>query len=320
MSKGKIVLLIISLVLIIAGGITFGFTINNYIKRNEATYVENTTIINSDISKIKVDTDTSKIYIRMSSDETCKVVCVEKEDDKHVVDEKDGVLSVSRKEQPTRFLDNLFVFNTKSITVTIYLNKTNYENLNINGHTGDVTVESGFTFGTVEIENSTGDMFFSSNVTGLLSIKGSTSDIEVKNVSANSLYLRASTGDITAKNINIIEDITIDGHTSKINLEAVRCKNITSTNTTGKVNFNDVVATDDLKIDAGTGDITIVMCDGKNVYLTASTGDITGTLLTGKMFTCISSTGKVAPVASDKNGGECIIKTSTGDIDIKVKE
>ena len=313
----KKVLLIISLVLIVAGGVVSGLSIKGFIEKNNAKYEEVSTDVDQEFTKINIDTHVSDIYIRMSSDESCKVVCVERETTKHEVKVEDGTLKIT-SEDKTKFIDSLFSIDTRPVSATIYLNKTLYEDLIIVGRTGDVNVEKGFTFNTADIKVSTGDVNFTSDVTLLLNISGSTAGLLVKDVNAKDIKLKATTGDIEVKNTNVTDSLTINGQTSKIRLESIRCKELTSNNTTGDVKVKDVIVENKMTIIASTGDISLDKCDAETLYLKATTGDIKGTLLSGKTFKATTSTGK--NYTSPTTGGECEVITTTGDINIEVIE
>ena len=64
--------------------------------------------------------------------------------------------------------------------------------------------------------------------------------------------------------------------------------------------------------------MTEIVSESKADYIKTSTGDVEGTLLSEKIFSIHTSTGKVK-VPNTNNGGTCEIKTSTGDIEIQIK-
>ena len=86
---------------------------------------------------------------------------------------------------------------------------------------------------------------------------------------------------------------------------------------TGEVILTDLVCSGDLRVESSTGDIRLTDVDGANLYLSASTGDIEGTILTDKVFSAHSSTGKVS-VPAAAAGGRCEAETSTGDIRLSI--
>ena len=67
-----------------------------------------------------------------------------------------------------------------------------------------------------------------------------------------------------------------------------------------------------------TGDVELEACDGGELFLKATTGDVEGTLLTPKTFEANATTGKV-DVPNPSTGGLCKIKTTTGDIQIRIR-
>ena len=80
-------------------------------------------------------------------------------------------------------------------------------------------------------------------------------------------------------------------------------------NTTVQKNFN---------ANSTTGNVYLEAFDAENIYVTTTTGSIDATLLSSKFFTTKSDTGNIdAPTT--REGGDCIINTTTGDITITIK-
>ena len=71
-------------------------------------------------------------------------------------------------------------------------------------------------------------------------------------------------------------------------------------------------------MEGSTGDLYFEGFDAKNIYVELSTGDVKGTILTSKDFDANSDTGHVS-VPKTREGGDCIINVSTGDIIISYK-
>ncbi|MBR6812559.1 MAG: DUF4097 family beta strand repeat protein, partial [Oscillospiraceae bacterium] len=73
-----------------------------------------------------------------------------------------------------------------------------------------------------------------------------------------------------------------------------------------------------LSIETTTGDIELEHCNAATLYIKATTGDIKASLLSEKTFIASATTGDVR-VPQGGSGGECEIKTTTGDINVTVK-
>ena len=170
------------------------------------------------------------------------------------------------------------LFSYGEKSVNVYLPEKEYNDLIINLTTGDVKFLSTATFNNVSVEVTTGDIEGSINTKKNLTIKTTTGDVEISNVN---------------------------------------CENLTINGTSCDVELLNVIATETFKIKITTGDVEFTACDSKFIEITSTTGDVIGSLLTGKAFTVSSTTGeKIYP--ENSSGGTCKVKTTTGDIKIKL--
>ena len=87
---------------------------------------------------------------------------------------------------------------------------------------------------------------------------------------------------------------------------------------TGDTKLTNTIIQEDFTFIGGTGNVLFDGFDAKNIDMELSTGDVKGTILTGKVFDAHSDTGKVI-VPENKDGGNCKINVSTGDIYISYK-
>ena len=72
-----------------------------------------------------------------------------------------------------------------------------------------------------------------------------------------------------------------------------------------------------LALESDTGDVTLNGCDAKDLKIRTNTGDVTATLLSSKMFTADSDTGRII-LPPDGGEGRCAVNTDTGNIRIEV--
>ena len=163
--------------------------------------------------------------------------------------------------------------------ITLYLPQGVYHQLSMHCTTGDISVPKDFAFNDAAISCTTGDVNF----------QASTKDLTVK----------TSTGGIFVANIQT------DG---KVRLNA----------TTGDIKLQDVVC-NTLSVKATTGDITLVDCDSQSITIKSTTGDVKATFLTGKVYDVEVTTGNVSIPPQDRNGGDCKVTTTTGDVTVTVK-
>lgn len=171
------------------------------------------------------------------------------------------------------------VFSWHSLSVTIYLPAGSYNELNIDSSTGNIKVPHDFTFKNININSSTGNTEINTNIEEILKINSATGNVKLNNLSAQNINIETATGNIALTNV-LVDEL--------------------------------------MKISASTGNIKFEEIDATTLEFKTSTGNIRGTILTEKVFQAESSTGKVQ-VPNSTNGGICMVKTSTGNISISVK-
>lgn len=82
--------------------------------------------------------------------------------------------------------------------------------------------------------------------------------------------------------------------------------------------MKDVIASGSLTDNRTTGDVKLDGCDAGEINISVTTGSITGTLLTTKVFSAESNTGRVT-VPKNTEGGRCKLSATTGSIKIEIK-
>ena len=202
--------------------------------------------------------------------------------------------------------------------ISIYLPATIYGNLLIKESTGDILIPKEFTFESIDITASTGDIKNYASTTGELKIQTNTGSITSENINAKALTLSTTTGRINANSIICETDLTLSVHTGKVNLNNIKCANLISTGDTGDISLENVIATNLFSIVRNTGDVEFEDCDAEEVFIKTDTGDVEGEFLTDKVFITQTDTGDVE-VPKSTTGGKCKITTNTGDIEISIK-
>lgn len=270
---------------------------------------------NIDIQADEADVTLEYAEPRSIRTATAEVFCTEREKTSYNVRVENGTLRINTDDK-RKWFDYIGMF-TKSLSVKIVLPMQEYGTLTVSGQTGDVTVPGDFSFESTEIKVSTGDVTYSGSVQDALKIKTDTGSIRLNDVAAGPIDLIVSTGKITADKITAEENISIKVSTGRTVLTDLTCRNLVSSGDTGKLTMKNVIAAEDISVERSTGDVSFDRCDAENITVKTSTGDVTGTLLSEKIFFTKTSTGSVN-VPQSMSGGKCDIKTSTGDIDIRI--
>ena len=291
--------LALAVLLMFFGGVVFAaaMTLNgwDFTRLSTTEYETNTHEVTEDFQSIKVETDTADIILLPATDGKCRVVCYEGEKMKHTVSVENGCLNISVQNEK-KWYDYIGIgFETE--TVTVYLPKNIYSTLTVTGATSDVEVPRELSFGSTEIEVSTGDVHFNASASDRVSITVSTGDIFLDGVTAGSISLHSSTG--------------------RIQLKSTAATSLSLRGSTGDVILDGVRATGKLSVTVSTGDVRFNASDAGEIAVNTSTGGVFGTLLSGKDFYTETGTGSVT-VPTDSSGGRCEIKTGTGDISLSV--
>ena len=101
-----------------------------------------------------------------ADDSVCRLVFVERETEKHTYSVQDGTLTIGKGETGSWY-EQGSLFTTGEPSITLYLPKTAYASLFIEEHTGAVLVPKDFSFGSVSIFVTTGDVDCSASSSGI---------------------------------------------------------------------------------------------------------------------------------------------------------
>ena len=318
MKKIILIPIIIGSALVVTGGVLLGIGLANSMSSTKSNTREE--VLTEDFTNFDFDLDVSDLTFVKTNDGTKKIVFQEQKKQFHEYTIQDGTLKVTFKD--TRMWHEKW-FSFGRIKATLYLPETNYGNLKIDTDTGDTNIPEDFTFDSFHLEGHTGDLTMSANVTNSYYAKLTTGDMRLSSITTKEMELKDDTGKMIVTDVDIQEDLTMNISTGDITLKNVHAKNINKNKegkgSTGKVKLINTVASEKIVIKNGTGDILLTDSDAHDLNLECSTGDIKGTLLTGKIFSASTHTGKVNVPPNDLSGGECIAKTSTGDINLKIK-
>ena len=323
MKKATMVWLIVAASLVLAGllTVTCGLAAAQWdFSLLSSTKLEtNTHEITEVYQNISVATDTADVVFIPCEGEKTSVVCHEAVKETHRVEVRDGTLFIELVDT-RKWYDYINIgINFDSPKITVSLPEGAYGTLTLKGSTSDVNIPDAFSFKSMDIAVSTGDVTCAASVTGAMRIKASTGDIKVGDLSAGELSMSVSTGMITASDLTIEGDMTVSVSTGKSYLTNVTCKNITSTGNTGDMTLTNVVVAEKISVKRSTGDVKFDRCDAAELVIETDTGDVTGTLLSEKVFMYKTDTGDV-DLPDSVSGGTCKITTDTGDIRITYTE
>ena len=286
----------------------------DFTKLSTVSYETNTYEIADTFRDISIITDTADISFALSDNGKCTVECREQEHATHSVTVEGDAL-VIRNDRRT-WNDYIGIF-LDAPRITVYLPEAQYRALSIHGSTGKAAIPGDFTFESVEITLTTGSVVYRAPTSETVQIKTTTGSIRLENLPAGSVALSVTTGTVNASDVTCKGDFSVNVSTGGTYLTDVSCQSLVSKGTTGGISLNNVIAADSFSIERTTGTVKLNGCDAAELSVKTTTGSITGTLLSDKVFFTDTATGSV-DVPKTTTGGRCELKTSTGNIKIKV--
>ena len=309
------ILLILDGLIILFG--TFVWLNMDFKKLNTKNYTTKTFEVKDSFNNIEINLTTTDLTLEKTDDEVCRIECIDEDKIIHTVEIKNDTLIVDTKDT-RKWYDFISVSFGNNMKMMVYLTKDQFENLRINTDTGKVNIPNSFSFENIKIDGNTSNIACNSSAKNNIEIETDTGKIEVTEISANKIKLSTDTGHICLKKTKIQDSIEIESDTGKIEIGNIRAYKLTAENNTGKITFTDVICQESLTLQTDTGDINLEECDAKEITVNTGTGDVFGTILSGKIFTAKTSTGKIS-VPESTPDGICKIHTDTGNINIKIK-
>lgn len=321
MEKTTIIWLCIAVSLVVLGLALFTVVMSIYhwdfTKLGTVQFETNTHPITEEFRSICIQTDTADLRFVPSEDGSCSVVCHEAVNEKHTASVQDGALMIQLHSSKKWY--EYIGINFRTPRITVSLPEAAYASLVITESTGNVEIPKEFTFETMDITVSTGNVTSFASAFGPVRIRTSTGSIRLQDISAQSLELAVSTGKVAVKEATCTEAVRVTTSTGEAALTDVSCKSLSSNGSTGDIVLKNVIAQDRFSIERNTGDVVFEGCDAMELFIKTSTGDVEGTLLSEKLFLVQTNTGHVH-VPKTTTGGKCEITSSTGDIELSIAE
>lgn len=194
------------------------------------------------------------------------------------------------------------------------------ENLDVSSTSGSVKVGAITAADSISLSATSGSIGASGlNAANNLTIKNSSGSIVFDKINAGALTVSASSGRIEADDVNA-DGAEFETTSGSVTLNGTRFTGALYVEaTSGGTSLTDTIA-DSMKVTSSSGSIKLNGCDGQDIILKASSGSIKGNLLTGKVFSASSTSGSIKVPEHDRNGGSCVIETTSGSINITVDE
>ena len=297
----KKIIIIISVLLIVAGGI-ITIIAERSIDWNDSSIFDVaapkavTYEVEEKFENISANATASNIRLAVSDDGKCKVVCDESKKFTYRVEVKDNTLEVSIKETGEWYQ---LYFGWHDTEITIYLPEKAYGKFSATSTSGDIYAPDDFEFGSAQIKSTSGDIRFLSSVKGDAVLKTTSGTVRAEKFTAKYVEAISTSGEVT--------------------LTDIECCDIRAEATSGDVEIICVIAENHLHAECVSGDIELHSSDAQTLFLKSTSGDIEGSLLSEKVFITDTTSGEVQ-VPHTTSGGKCEIKTTSGDVEIIIKK
>lgn len=310
------ILVVVGILIGIVGLAGVGFDLTKL--GGEAVVTDEYTFAVGEVQRIEVDVDTMDVVIAESSirGEEIRVVIKSYESRNNSAMVADGKLTVEDGERPWYRHIGIF-WASESVEIVLPYGYSP-DSLGIETDTGNTRV-SGVDTQNMKLTTDTGRISVKDGVIDNLRIEGDTGDVSVLGITAAIVEVKTDTGDIDVGSVIATDRIKTSCDTGDTKLRKCEAPTVEARSTTGDVDMSEVVAGGMMAIECSTGDVDLDRCDGRAIDVRTSTGEVEMLLLSPKVFDVDSSTGKKRVPLSGE-GGICKVRTSTGDIEIKIAE
>jgi len=301
MKKSIKIIIIVAVSLLVAGVIAMliGFGVSGFNFRNLSGYEENTYNVEQPFSSINVSEIDMDVRFILTNDGEAKVKTYEREKLKLNVTVENDVLKITRVDQKKwyEFVGVNFGTYNDNMFTTVYLPTGEYGELTVKTLSGDVSLTKDLSFTSVSVDTLSGDVSGCVNSKGKIGVETVSGDVELFDLSESALTVNTTSGDIEIEN-SVLQSVAVRSASGELSLEGVKATTF---------DFHTV-----------SGDIDVERSDAQTVKIETTSGDVECTFLTGKIYNYHTTSGSVRIPASDSNGGACDIKTTSGDIEIRI--
>lgn len=322
MKKSKKISIIIAVAMLIIGCLIAFFALISFnfdfSKLNTVNSVTKTYDVDESFKNINIEGVECDIHLIPSDNDKCSVICNEGDKISPSVTVQNDTLTIKRIDN-RQWYEHIMVFYWGEVEINLYLPQNKYEELYIKSVSGDVEIPENFTFDKAEISTTSGEINFLSKVNNDIDIKTVSGDIYVGETTAKNINIQSTSGDTAVSSATIKNELNVKSVSGNINLSNIECQSINANTTSGDNKFSNVVAKTNTKIESISGNVDLYQSDAVTMNIKTTSGDVTGTLLTDKIFDVKTTSGDVN-VPPSGTGGKCEIKTTSGNIELKITE
>ena len=251
-------------------------------------------------NSIQITTIDSRVEIRPIEGDEWLVICKETEGRNHTVELVDGVLTIRQNGDARKWYEYIdFLVSLQNPSVVLCLPKQAYEALSVHSLSGSIKVQEGFDFSSATLQNVSGSILCNSFVEGDLNVKNTSGSVQIS-------------GGVNGQ-------LDVQNGSGSIQIKGATPTRATIKNISGSIDLIDVVCKEECKIENTSGSIELERCDAAAFDVENVSGSVKGSILSGKVFDCRSTSGGVH-VPKNGDGGTFKARTTSGGIRITVIE
>ncbi len=331
MKKSVKTALIVSATLILSGililfavlwSLSFDFSKLDYTAYNNAEYKVTVYDVDYDFTDIYIDETSLDISFELTNEEKAYVRVMAQENISHQVYVENEKLIIKRADDNT-VINSLWGINiaTQTPSLTVYLPNKVFENLTIKSTSGDIFIyeNKNFSFKNCEITANSSDVDILGCVTDSLTVNNTSGKIDVGFSPIKNVTLSTNSGDVYLQELSASKDISVKTTSGDTYIYLVTCENLSVESNSGEQECLNTEVSDITEMHTTSGDITLEAFDSGELDLWSTSGSIYGEFLTSKNFITDSASGTInAPIGG--TGGNCLVRTNSGDITLKLSE
>ena len=248
----------LAIVLIVGGGILFSVMMTlmgwDFTRLDTRKFVQESVTKEGEIKELVIKNATADIRIKKSDDDRFHFDFDVPKNSKREVTVDGGTLTLDFSDSK-KWSEH--IFNVKSPKITIAVPAKQYELLKINSSTGDITLESGFSFDSVDIWVSTSDVEIKSLKATDVTLRSSTGDIKIDGLEADTVELKGSTSDVKLSRLTVAKNFAVETSTGDVWCSFTHDVNVNAKTSTGRVKTDSTDTGVPCRIRTSTGDVTV---------------------------------------------------------------
>lgn len=240
------------------------------------------TVVDSEISSIKVYTNLMKVKVCYRQDDKNEIRITYYENNKHkpTINNEDGKIILNDK---TDFLNNLFssgmVGIKRSKLETVIEIPKNNKILKINVETSNAKITANnITTDSIYLKTSNASIDISGEFTDEVYCETSNASINGENIKAHTISFDTSNASCNAKDI-ISKNLDVNTSNASINISNINSNDVRLETSNSSVNLDDAIAKDSFYAQTSNGNINTKGVDSDEIKLYTSNGSIIATVV-----------------------------------------